>query len=111
MNMGPTGFFKQPGNEVFIVVQNRPADRAYPGPIPFQAIRAARNIHKTIRFAHSGKGGRFYPLTVQKPDGTNRAGSGRPGIALKVLIFFFQVPIGEKSLNSRPEKKIVSKPE
>jgi hypothetical protein len=112
MNMGPAGFVKQPGNEVFVVVQDRPADRTYPGPVPFQAIGAACNIHKPVRFPHGGKGRRFYPLTVQKPDRANRTGPGRPGFTLKsVIILFFSDPLRKKSRNSRTEKKAVPKPE
>ena len=82
MDMGPPRLIEQPGNKVFIEVKKLTANRANPGPLPIQAVGASVNVHKTIGLAHGGERGGFYPLPLDKPDGTNRTGPGHPGFSL-----------------------------
>jgi hypothetical protein len=113
MDMGTARFIKQPGDEKFMEFQDIAADRADPGPIPLKTIGTSKNIHKPIGLAHSGVGGGFYPLAIQKPGGTDRAG---PGISWCTFNISRSFPLtdprmAEPQAVSNGEKKGISKPE
>jgi hypothetical protein len=90
MYMGPSRFIKEPGDKVFIVVKYRPANRADPGPVSLQAIIASGNIHEPIGLSYSGKRRGFNPFPMEKPDRTDRASPGCPGLPLHIGIFFIR---------------------
>jgi hypothetical protein len=110
MDMGPAGFIKQPGDKIFIKLENSPTDRTNPGPVSLKAIGTTGDIHKPVCLSHGGKGRGFYPLPPQKPDRTNRTGSGRSGFALKLLGLFFPSRPGGKSSPPRTKKERIPKP-
>jgi hypothetical protein len=116
MNMGTAGFFKHPGNEDLMLLQDMSADRAGPLPVSLQTVGAARDVHKPVGMAHGGKGRRFYPFPAFKPGGTNRTSPGGAGESLSLGVFFpFPVP----ALGGTPpsgavqdaEEQVIAKPE
>ena len=66
MYMGTAaGAFKQAGNEDFVFSENYAADRAYPGSIAPEAVKAALDVHEAIFAAvQGGKGGRAYQFPL-----------------------------------------------
>jgi hypothetical protein len=48
MDMGSAGPFKHAGNQDFVMMQQRPADRAAPVPSPVKAIQTAPDIHHPV---------------------------------------------------------------
>jgi hypothetical protein len=80
MNMGsPAGPFKNTGDEDFIIVKARSADRADTRAAAFEAVYAAPQMHKPVLPVERRKSRRFYQLPVVKYGGTNGTGLGRSG--------------------------------
>jgi hypothetical protein len=108
MYVGPSRLIKKPRDKVFIVVEHRPANRTDPEPIPFQAIIASGNIHEPVGFSYGGKCRGFDPFSMEKPDRTDRASPGRPGLSLYIGLFVFYIRSGSMSL-ANMEKECISK--
>ncbi|GHV72723.1 hypothetical protein AGMMS49940_00250 [Spirochaetia bacterium] len=77
VDMGSSGLVKEPGDKDFTFTQNRTANRADPGALPPEAIGTSGNIHEPVGGPPRRKGPGLYPFTREKPDGTDRTGSGR----------------------------------
>jgi hypothetical protein len=104
--MGPSGLIKEPGDKVFIVVEHRPANRADPGPVPFQAIIASGNIHEPVGLSYSGKRRGFNPFSLRKPDRTDRTSPGRPGLPLYIVLFIFFTRSGRMSPANMKKERV-----
>jgi hypothetical protein len=114
MDMGTAGFFKHPGNEDFMLLQDMSADRTGPFPVPFQAVGAARDMHKPVGMAHGGKSRRFNPFSAFKPGGTNRACPGSSGKPLSPGVLFPFPGFGSAPPSGavqNAEKQAVTEPE
>jgi hypothetical protein len=111
VNMGSAWLVEKPGDEGFIVVEAVPANRANPGTLAVQAVRAAVNVHKPVGLAHSGKGRGFDPFPMNKPDGANRTGPGHPGFAFQIVVFASFPQAGSAAPGSWRKKEAVSKVE
>jgi hypothetical protein len=116
MDMGPPGLIKHPGDKVFILIENRPTNRADSVPVPRKAIGTSGNIHEPVGCSLGGKCPGFNPFPLEKLDGADRTSPGHRGFPLRIQRPFFIVPIrfgkirsGKTSLGSRTKKETVSK--
>jgi hypothetical protein len=64
MDMGAAGLIKQPGYKDLIILQNCPADRAFPLPAPIDAVHTACNMHEPVNPGKGRKGGRLYLFPI-----------------------------------------------
>jgi hypothetical protein len=113
MDMGAARFIEKPGDEKFFVPEDRPANRADPAEVSFQAVTAARYVHQSIGTGDGGKGGGFYPFAPFQLGGTNRTGPGRSGEA-RAFGLGFGAPFPQNrhgKSSGEGEKEGISKPD
>jgi 16S rRNA (cytidine1402-2'-O)-methyltransferase len=75
MDMGTAArALKKAGDKNVVPAKNRSADRAYPVPVPAEAVNTAPDVHEPVFTAVQRRKGRgTYHLPIDKPGGTYRA--------------------------------------